>query len=161
MKHKRRGVALVLNHVNFESMSTRKGSIKDSLDLKASLGKLGFDVRIYTDPTVKTITTILQTSKYNTRNSIGYNYRAEAARIVCFSGKSNEMENEPCASHTAEIMNAKSIRSNLIKKIPETKRRYHYFHPFAILQTDATVSLALCTLFSYLLARFRLSSYKM
>ncbi|XP_067207288.1 caspase-1-like isoform X2 [Linepithema humile] len=62
MNHKRRGVALVLNHVNFDSMSARKGSIKDSLDLKASLGRLGFDVRIYTDPTVKTITTILQTT---------------------------------------------------------------------------------------------------
>lgn len=66
MRHKRRGVALVLNHVNFESMSARKGSIKDSLDLKASLGKLGFDVQIYTDPTVKAIATILQTSEYNT-----------------------------------------------------------------------------------------------
>lgn len=62
MNHKRRGVALVLNHVNFESMATRKGSMKDSVDLKTSLDKLGFDVRVYTDPTVKTITTTLQST---------------------------------------------------------------------------------------------------
>jgi caspase-like apoptosis-related cysteine protease len=65
MNHKRRGVALILNHVNFESMATRKGSVMDSLNLKASLGKLGFDVRIYTDPTIKTITATLQASKYH------------------------------------------------------------------------------------------------
>lgn len=64
MKHKRRGVALILNHVHFESMATRKGSVKDALDLEASLDKLGFDVQIYTDPTIKTITTVLQSSKY-------------------------------------------------------------------------------------------------
>lgn len=64
MNHKRTGVALILNHVNFESMNTRKGSVKDSLDLKESLDKLGFDVRIYTDPTIKSINTILQSSKY-------------------------------------------------------------------------------------------------
>lgn len=66
MNHKRRGVALILNHVHFESMSTRKGSVKDSLDLKLSLSKLGFDVRIYTDPTVKVIAATLQSSKYHT-----------------------------------------------------------------------------------------------
>lgn len=64
MNHKRRGVALILNHVHFESMNTRLGSVKDSLDLKASLSRLGFDVRIYTDPTVKAITATLQSSKY-------------------------------------------------------------------------------------------------
>lgn len=64
MKHKRRGVALILNHVHFDKMATRKGSIKDSLDLKASLDKLGFEVRIYNDPATTAITTILQSSKY-------------------------------------------------------------------------------------------------
>lgn len=64
MKHKRRGVALILNHVHFENMATRKGSVKDSLDLKVSLDKLGFDVRVYTDPAVKTIAMVLQSSKY-------------------------------------------------------------------------------------------------
>lgn len=64
MKHKRRGVALILNHVHFENMATRKGSEKDSLDLKVSLDKLGFDVRVYIDPAVKTIATVLQSSKY-------------------------------------------------------------------------------------------------
>ncbi|XP_011880446.1 PREDICTED: caspase-1-like [Vollenhovia emeryi] len=62
MKHERRGVALILNHVHFEEMATRKGSIKDTLDLKASLDRLGFDVRIYSDPTIKTITTVLEST---------------------------------------------------------------------------------------------------
>jgi len=64
MKHKRRGVAIILNHVHFENMGTREGSEKDTLDLKTSLSKLGFDVQIYTDPTFKTISTVLQSSKY-------------------------------------------------------------------------------------------------
>lgn len=62
MRHKRRGVALILNHVHFEEMATRKGSKKDTLNLKTSLDKLGFDVRVFTDPTVKTITTVLQST---------------------------------------------------------------------------------------------------
>lgn len=64
MNHKRRGVALVLNHIHFESMSTRKGSEKDAENLEASLGNLGFDVRIYTDPTIKTISTVLHEGEY-------------------------------------------------------------------------------------------------
>ncbi|XP_018394376.1 PREDICTED: caspase-1-like [Cyphomyrmex costatus] len=59
MKHKRRGVAIILNHVNFEDMSVRKGTEKDTLSLKTSLGKLGFDVRIYTDPTLQMINKVL------------------------------------------------------------------------------------------------------
>ncbi|XP_012063639.1 PREDICTED: LOW QUALITY PROTEIN: caspase-1-like [Atta cephalotes] len=62
MKHKRRGVAIILNHVHFENMGTREGSEKDTLDLKTSLSKLGFDVQIYTDPTFKTISTVLQST---------------------------------------------------------------------------------------------------
>lgn len=64
MKHKRRGIAIILNHVHFENMVERKGSENDTLNLKTSLSKLGFDVQIYTDPTFKTITTVLQSSKY-------------------------------------------------------------------------------------------------
>lgn len=64
MHHKRRGAALILNHVHFDNMTSRKGSVKDAMDLKASLSELGFDVRIYTDPKVKTISKILHSSKY-------------------------------------------------------------------------------------------------
>jgi len=64
MKHERRGVALILNHVHFDDMATRHGSVEDTWKLEASLHKLGFDVRIYTDPTIKTIATVLQSSKY-------------------------------------------------------------------------------------------------
>ncbi|KYN13758.1 PREDICTED: caspase-1-like isoform X2 [Trachymyrmex cornetzi] len=62
MKHKRRGVAIILNHVHFQNMGTREGSEKDTLDLKTSLDKLGFDVQVYTDPTFKTITKVLQST---------------------------------------------------------------------------------------------------
>ncbi|XP_018302392.1 caspase-1 isoform X1 [Mycetomoellerius zeteki] len=62
MKHKRRGIAIILNHVHFENMVERKGSENDTLNLKTSLSKLGFDVQIYTDPTFKTITTVLQST---------------------------------------------------------------------------------------------------
>ncbi|KAL0105883.1 hypothetical protein PUN28_015954 [Cardiocondyla obscurior] len=62
MTHKSRGVALILNHVHFDNMATRKGSVKDALDLKTSLDKLEFDVRVYTDPAVKTISTVLQST---------------------------------------------------------------------------------------------------
>ncbi|XP_036147820.1 caspase-1 isoform X2 [Monomorium pharaonis] len=60
MKHKRRGTALILNHVEFESMPTRKGSIKDARDLETSLKKLGFDVRPYLNPSLKTINKVLE-----------------------------------------------------------------------------------------------------
>ncbi|EFN82573.1 Caspase [Harpegnathos saltator] len=68
MNHKRRGVALVLNHIHFESMSTRKGSERDAENLRASLSNLGFDVQIYTDPTIKTISTALHEIFFPTRN---------------------------------------------------------------------------------------------
>ncbi|KYN03714.1 Caspase-1 [Cyphomyrmex costatus] len=67
MKHKRRGVAIILNHVNFEDMSVRKGTEKDTLSLKTSLGKLGFDVRIYTDPTLQMINKVLCSDQTNAR----------------------------------------------------------------------------------------------
>lgn len=59
MNHKRRGVALIFNHIHFESMATRNGTVKDCEDLEAALSKLGFEVRVYTDPTVKTISATL------------------------------------------------------------------------------------------------------
>ncbi|XP_032672503.1 caspase-1-like isoform X1 [Odontomachus brunneus] len=62
MNHKRRGVALVLNHIHFENMNTRKGSEKDAENLRTSLSNLGFEIRIYTDPTIKTISTVLHTT---------------------------------------------------------------------------------------------------
>ncbi|XP_071563908.1 caspase-1 isoform X1 [Temnothorax nylanderi] len=62
MRHKRRGVALIINHVEFKNMATRTGSMKDTDDLEVSLGKLGFDVRTCKNPTVKTITTVLQST---------------------------------------------------------------------------------------------------
>ncbi|XP_031843391.1 caspase-1-like isoform X1 [Nomia melanderi] len=60
MKHKRRGVALIFNHINFKKMASRKGSIKDSKDLTQTLNRLGFEIREYVDPTVQTISSILK-----------------------------------------------------------------------------------------------------
>ncbi|KAF7409754.1 hypothetical protein HZH68_004135 [Vespula germanica] len=68
MYHKRRGVALIFNNISFTNqMTVRQGSEKDCNDLTKSLKNLDFEVRIYKDPTLKTISTILQeTSIYFT-----------------------------------------------------------------------------------------------
>ncbi|XP_043665790.1 caspase-1-like [Vespula pensylvanica] len=61
MYHKRRGVALIFNNISFTNqMTVRQGSEKDCNDLTKSLKNLDFEVRIYKDPTLKTISTILQ-----------------------------------------------------------------------------------------------------
>ncbi|XP_011631290.1 caspase-1-like isoform X1 [Pogonomyrmex barbatus] len=62
MKHKRRGVAIILNNVHFKDMSTRHGSTKDSVDLKESLIRLGFEVRVFIDRDMKTINTVLEST---------------------------------------------------------------------------------------------------
>lgn len=62
MNHKRRGVALIFNHINFKSMATRRGTVKDCADLKAALDRLGFEIRIYTDPSMETIATVLRST---------------------------------------------------------------------------------------------------
>ncbi|XP_065345597.1 caspase-1-like [Cloeon dipterum] len=49
MNHPRRGVALILNHVNFKKLEDREGSNKDSDSLKDVLKKLGFEVRVVKD----------------------------------------------------------------------------------------------------------------
>ncbi|KAL2748218.1 caspase-1-like [Vespula maculifrons] len=64
MYHKRRGVALIFNNISFTNrMTVRQGSEKDCNDLTKSLKNLDFEVRIYKDPTLKTISTILQESE--------------------------------------------------------------------------------------------------
>ncbi|XP_076278397.1 caspase-1-like isoform X2 [Lasioglossum baleicum] len=62
MNHKRRGVALIFNHIHFKKMSTRNGSIKDCKDLTRSLNKLGFEIREYVDCTVQAAVSILKTT---------------------------------------------------------------------------------------------------
>lgn len=63
MNHKRRGVALIFNHVYFKKMPARTGSIKDSRDLQNVLRNLDFDVKVYTDRTIQIIGTVLKSSK--------------------------------------------------------------------------------------------------
>ena len=62
MNHKRRGVALIFNHVYFKKMTARTGSIKDCCDLQNVLRNLDFDVKVYTDPTTRTIGTVLKST---------------------------------------------------------------------------------------------------
>ncbi|XP_076686886.1 caspase-1-like [Andrena cerasifolii] len=62
MNHKRRGVALIFNHVYFKKMPARTGSIKDCSDLQNVLQALDFEVQVYTDPTTRTIGTVLKST---------------------------------------------------------------------------------------------------
>lgn len=103
MNHERRGIALVLNHVHFESMSTRKGSVKDATDLTASLGKLGFDVRVYTDPTMKTISTILHSSKFIAPFYPARPVKAVPFRCVSSISVTDQTNGWDCAVRSAEI----------------------------------------------------------
>lgn len=49
--HPKRGVAIILNHEQFQDQNygTRHGSRPDAVRLEAELKKLGFEVRAYTD----------------------------------------------------------------------------------------------------------------
>ncbi|XP_078050765.1 caspase-1 [Augochlora pura] len=60
MNHKRRGVALIFNHINFKRMATRKGSVKDCKDLTQTFTRLGFETREYVDTPVPAIVSILK-----------------------------------------------------------------------------------------------------
>ncbi|XP_076235785.1 caspase-1-like [Calliopsis andreniformis] len=62
MNHRRRGVALIFNHIEFKSMTKRNGSKKDCEDISEALGKLDFDVRVYTDPTASMIKDALKST---------------------------------------------------------------------------------------------------
>ncbi|XP_046620580.1 caspase-1-like [Neodiprion virginianus] len=60
MSHPRRGVALIFNHIHFVNMATRTGTIKDCKNLGEALDSLGFEVRVYNDPSFKTISQVLR-----------------------------------------------------------------------------------------------------
>lgn len=62
MNHRHRGIAIIFNHVNFKKMQPRMGAAKDSNDLVKTLKYLGFDVRLYMDPSLKTISSVLETA---------------------------------------------------------------------------------------------------
>ena len=67
MKHKRRGIALIFNHINFKKMHSRAGGEIDSKELAQTLHYLGFDVRVYIDPPLKTISSTLKNGEYTAR----------------------------------------------------------------------------------------------
>ncbi|XP_076640010.1 caspase-1-like isoform X2 [Colletes latitarsis] len=60
MNHKRRGLAIIFNHVNFTKMAPRTGSNKDCANLEDTLTRLGFNVKTYLDPSIKQISAILK-----------------------------------------------------------------------------------------------------
>uniref|UniRef100_A0A499FX15 CASPASE_P20 domain-containing protein n=1 Tax=Anopheles gambiae TaxID=7165 RepID=A0A499FX15_ANOGA len=47
--HRRRGMAIILNHENFELMSKREGTNRDRDAATAVLTSMQFDVRVYND----------------------------------------------------------------------------------------------------------------
>lgn len=68
MNHKRRGVAIIFNHIHFRKMAVRNGGEYDSKNLAETLLEIGFDVRVYIDPSLAEIFTALNTSKYTVFN---------------------------------------------------------------------------------------------
>jgi len=60
MEHPRRGVALILNHVNFEIKEVREGSELDCEKFGGILTNLGFEVRVHTDLTYVQVLTVLK-----------------------------------------------------------------------------------------------------
>eukprot|EP00095_Tigriopus_kingsejongensis_P001510 snap_masked-scaffold220_size252247-processed-gene-0.1 protein:Tk01510 transcript:snap_masked-scaffold220_size252247-processed-gene-0.1-mRNA-1 annotation:"casp1_spofr ame: full" len=63
MNHKRRGVAFIFNHMNFDhrlSLKERNGTYADGDNLKATLRRLGFEVRPFNDLPFKEIDRLLE-----------------------------------------------------------------------------------------------------
>ncbi|CAK9831338.1 unnamed protein product [Anthophora retusa] len=63
MNHKQRGVAIIFNHIHFKNMPERFGAQLDSSNLASTLMQLGFEVQVYLDPPLRTISTVLQSSE--------------------------------------------------------------------------------------------------
>lgn len=63
MTHARRGIAVIFNHIHFTNMATRSGTVKDCKNLGEALANLGFEVRVYNDPTLKTISSVLKSGE--------------------------------------------------------------------------------------------------
>ena len=61
--HEKRGIALIFNHETFSHQPEREGTIKDCKDLKATLERLQFKVRVYKDLKLKQIKGILYKGK--------------------------------------------------------------------------------------------------
>ena len=61
--HDNRGIALIFNHETFSHQPKREGTLKDGKDLKATLQRLQFDVRVYKDLKLKQIKNILYIGK--------------------------------------------------------------------------------------------------
>jgi hypothetical protein len=61
MGHPRRGIAIILNHVTFETKEgVREGSEMDCEKLQDMLNNLGFEVRVHIDLTYVQVLTVLK-----------------------------------------------------------------------------------------------------
>ncbi|XP_049839585.1 caspase-1-like isoform X3 [Schistocerca gregaria] len=62
MSHKKRGLAVIFNHENFDiqSLKSRAGTKVDRNNLSESLSKLGFEVKVYDDLTYKSVKEIVE-----------------------------------------------------------------------------------------------------
>ena len=64
MDHKRRGLAVIINNVDFKGKGKRVGSDVDYAELKRALESLGFDVETHKDKTVSQMSNILTSGKF-------------------------------------------------------------------------------------------------
>lgn len=85
MNHKRRGLALIFNHENFQidKLRSRTGTEVDAKNLKTTLQNLGFEVIIHQDLTVRKVLDEVEKGGCST-NRI-FKYFLEANYFVCFS----------------------------------------------------------------------------
>uniref|UniRef100_A0A182MHI8 Caspase n=1 Tax=Anopheles culicifacies TaxID=139723 RepID=A0A182MHI8_9DIPT len=58
--HPKRGLAIIINQVHFETMAVRDGSDKDRDSIRATLASLGFAVRVYNDKKKDELLKVLQ-----------------------------------------------------------------------------------------------------
>lgn len=49
MSHYKRGIALIFNHYEFDTLGARDGTEKDASDIEDVLKSLKFDVEVYND----------------------------------------------------------------------------------------------------------------
>jgi Caspase domain len=63
MTHLHRGIALIFNHENFDSLPPRPGTTKDCTDIERVWSMLGFDPHVCNDFTCKDVKAKLEQSK--------------------------------------------------------------------------------------------------
>ena len=63
MNHRRRGIAIIFNHKNFDQrlgLKTRNGTDADRDNLRITLRQMDFEVKVYNDASYKEIERVLE-----------------------------------------------------------------------------------------------------